>query len=64
MLLSTSPSKTSTSDLFVSDTSELLPKCDPLAQVTGLRQYNSPAISSGFIVELAPEGTRENNNPV
>lgn len=49
MLFSTSSSKASTSDLFFSNISEFPSNCDPLAQVTGLRQCHSPAISSGFI---------------
>lgn len=59
MFLSTSSSKASTSDSFVSHTGEFLSGCDSLAWVTGLRQYKSPSISSGSICGTTIRRTRE-----
>lgn len=59
MFLSTSSSKASTSDSFVSHTGEFLSSCDSLARVTGLRQYKSPVISSGSICSTTIRRTRE-----
>ena len=64
MHVGTSPPKTSTSDLFSSNTSRFFPNRDPFIQVTGLRWQNSPVISLALSVKPAIERNGERLDPV